>query len=293
MDAVKNVKTCAMWTLPPSGRQSDCFCSEGFLFKQAFCSSDKLPVMIIIPFILVTEKQIFLPWKSQPHLKQWCILRGNKCTVFISKSKLWFCCCFPLLINWVLQHQLQSCNNSPTMLIIIALMEVLEQCQQSLLPLFSSSSLYTSVPVWMLLCLRSVLSTHPPNCSWLCSCVWLAHFEQCISALGPCEAQKEATPAACSSAPLRRQSVSQSVSSQYHTVTTPAGRSSFSESQNRLSIHPPRSYTLEVRLGKGANLASDQIPLSPPYFAYSLGCCHPSRGPGPLRERERLCGAVQ
>lgn len=88
-------------------------------------------------------------------------------------------------------------------------MEVLEQCQQSLLPLFSSSSLYTSVPVWMLLCLRSVLSTHPPNCSWLCSCVWLAHFEQCISALGPCEAQKEATPAACSSAPLRRQSVSQ------------------------------------------------------------------------------------
>lgn len=209
MDAVKNVKTCAMWTLPPSGRQSDCFCSEGFLFKQAFCSSDKLPVMIIIPFILVTEKQIFLPWKSQPHLKQWCILRGNKCTVFISKSKLWFCGCFPLLINWVLQHQLQSCNNSPTMLIIIALMEVLEQCQQSLLPLFSSSSLYTSVPVWMLLCLRSVLSTHPPNCSWLCSCVWLAHFEQCISALGPCEAQKEATPAACSSAPLRRQSVSQ------------------------------------------------------------------------------------
>lgn len=83
--------------------------------------------------------------------------------------------------------------------------------------------------------------------------------------------------------------VSQSVSSQYHTVTTPAGRSSFSESQNRLSIHPPRSYTLEVRLGKGANLASDQIPLSPPYFAYSLGCCHPSRGPGPLRERERDC----
>ncbi len=41
------------------------------------------------------------------------------------------------------------------------------------------------------------------------SCVCLTHFQQCTGTEGPCGAQKEATPAACVSAPLRRQSVSQ------------------------------------------------------------------------------------
>lgn len=135
----------------------------------------------------------------------------------------------------------------------------------------------------MPLCLRSVLTMHPPNCSPLCSCVCLTHFEQCISARGPCEAQKEATPAAF----LLRSGVSQSVSSQCHTVTTPAGRASFSESQNRLSIHPPRAYTLEVRLGKGANLAPDQIPLSLPYF-FNLSAAAAQVGGLGLLERESV-----
>lgn len=64
------------------------------------------------------------------------------------------------------------------------------------------------MPLCLGISAECTLSDHSP----LSSCVCLTHFQQCVSTEGPCGAQREATLAVCVSAPLRRQSVSQSVS---------------------------------------------------------------------------------
>lgn len=137
----------------------------------------------------------------------------------------------------------------------------------------------------MPLCLGSLLSVH--SLIALC-CALVSVWPTSTSAWahrGPMGAQKEATPVAWVSAPLRRQAGS----SQYGSVTTPAGCSSSLKSQNCLSVHPPRAHTFQGRLGRGAvpKLASDQTPpiLSLVLLRLSLSCRSPCRGPGPLGER--------
>lgn len=113
----------------------------------------------------------------------------------------------------------------------------------------------------MPLSLRSLLSVHSPI-ALHCALVSVWPTSNSASAQrGPVGPRKEATRAACASCSTEA-SVSQSVSSQYHSVTAPAGHSSSSKSQNCLSIHPPRAHMLEVRLGRGPVpiLASDQTP---------------------------------
>lgn len=136
--------------------------------------------------------------------------------------------------------------------------------------------------------LGSLLSVHSPiTLHWALVSVWPTSSSASAQRgpVGP----RERPP--WQSASLRRwgvsQSVSQSVSSQYHSVTTPAGHSSSSKSKNRLSIHPPRAHTLEVRLGQGSGAntgfwsdSSFSLTISFPLVRRS-----PSRGPGPLGER--------
>ena len=104
----------------------------------------------------------------------------------------------------------------------------------------------------MPLCLGSVLCTHSPI---VLHCALVSVWPTSSSASaqrGPMGPRKRPPRQPAS---LLHWGVSQSVSSQYHSVTAPAGRSSSSKSQNRLSIRPPRAHTLEVRLGpvSGAN----------------------------------------
>lgn len=88
-----------------------------------------------------------------------------------------------------------------------------------------------------------------------------------------------------------------SVSSQYHSVTAPAGRSSSSKSQSRLSIHPPRAHTLEVRLGREAASANTGFWSDSLYFlaiyalvSFALGLLLlPKQGAG---ASWRECGGV-
>lgn len=99
----------------------------------------------------------------------------------------------------------------------------------------------------MSLCLRSLQSLHPPI-ALHCALVSVWPTSSSASAQrGPVGPRKRPPQQLAS---VLCWGVSQSVSSQYHSVSAPAGCSSSSESQNRLSIQPPRAHTFEVRLGK-------------------------------------------
>lgn len=107
------------------------------------------------------------------------------------------------------------------------------------------SSLYTKFIVHMPLCPGAVLSVRSLialHCALVS--VWPTSSSASVQR-GPVGPRKRPPHQPAS---LLHWGISQSVSSQYHSVSAPAGQPS-SESQHRLSIHPPRAHTLEVRLG--------------------------------------------
>lgn len=123
------------------------------------------------------------------------------------------------------------------------------------------------------------------NRSPLCPCVCLTHFQQCINTEGPCGAQKEATPAACVSAPLRRQSVSQLTMPLCYRSSWPL----FLLKVPEPPVYPPAKGPHAwgpPGLGSGANTGfrSDSLTISA-LLAFSPGHHSPSRGPRPLGER--------
>ena len=87
------------------------------------------------------------------------------------------------------------------------------------------------------------------NCSPLLLCLYLTHFQQCISTEGPCGGPERGHPGS-----PRLCSTEASVSHSAHNTSllrlqlaAPRPR----KSQNRLCVHPPRAHMLEVRLGRG------------------------------------------
>lgn len=138
------------------------------------------------------------------------------------------------------------------------------------------------MPLCLGISAECTLSDHSP----LSSCVCLTHFQQCVSTEGPCGAQREATLAVCVSAPLRRQSVSQSA---HNTTLLPLQLATLPPPSPRTACLSTRQGPTRLRSGWGRGavpiLASDQIPLFRS-LSPSLSSGAPQAGGRGLLERE-------